>query len=171
MKNSKLMLLAVVVALVSVAAAQGAWKQYVYDDDGFAISAPQAPTMSKANVDTAAGPIEMHNYMVELGDDAAMLASVADYGANLLKADPKAVLQGGKEGAMKNTNSHLVSERDITLQGYPGLAIETENDTMHFSAHFYLVKSRLYQTVVVTSVGKPFADTERFHDSLHFLEK
>ncbi len=113
----------------------------------------------------------MHNYLGELGQDAALLASMADYGSSMQNADPKAVLQGGKEGAMRNTNSHLISERSLSLQGYPGLGIETENDRMHFSARFYLVNARLYQTVVVTDIGKPYAETDRFHDSLRLLLK
>ena len=166
-----LALISVAGLVLTFALAQETWKEYVYEADGFAISMPQEPVLSKSSVDTKAGPVEMHNYMVELGQDAALLVSMADYGSSMQNADPKAVLQGGKEGAMRNTNSHLISERPLTLQGYPGLGIETENDTMHFSARFYMVNTRLYQTVAVTSIGKPYTGTNRFHESLRLVLK
>src|SRR5712692_6319026 len=38
------------------------WKEYVYADDGFAVSAPVQPKMNKGPVKSAAGEIELHYY-------------------------------------------------------------------------------------------------------------
>ncbi len=147
------------------------WKTYTYESDAFAIAAPQAPTFSQSNTSTAAGTIQMHNYIVELGNSAALLVSVAEYGSSMRNADPRKVLQGGRDGALQSTNGHVISERSVSLEGYPGLAMEAENATTHFSVHFYLVRTRLFQTLVVTPIGTPFPDTDRFHNSLHLLSK
>jgi hypothetical protein len=81
------------------------------------------------------------------------------------------VLQGAKSGALENTNAHLLSEKAITLGIYPGVEFEAENDTMHFSARIYLVGTTLYQTLIASPLGKPYAGTTRFLDSFQLIAR
>jgi hypothetical protein len=155
------------IALLPVAAQTG-WKEYAYESDRFAMSAPQEPALNKRQIDTKVGPIELRSYSVTDGD-SALFVGVADYGSHMDNQDSKTVLQGAKEGALKNSNSTLISEKEITRQGYPGLAFETESEKFHFSARIYLVGSRLYQSVAVFPRETSYADTTRFHESLRFL--
>jgi hypothetical protein len=143
--------------------AQG-WKTYTYTPDGFSVSMPSEPDIAKRNVDTDAGSFELRSYTSTDGD-TAMFVGVCDYGSKTESKDPNTLLQGAKKGALENSKSQLVSEKQITFGIYPGLTFEGENDQIHFTARFYMVGSTLYETLVVYPLGKPYANAARFLDS------
>ncbi|MGB8845707.1 MAG: hypothetical protein WCC73_08495, partial [Terracidiphilus sp.] len=97
--------------------------------------------------------------------------AVIDYGSAASVGDPQERLQGGKNGALANTNSHLIREKKITLGVYPGIEFESENASAHFYARIYIVGDTLYQTLVVSPVGKPNDDTLRFLDSFQLIAR
>jgi hypothetical protein len=144
------------------------WKTYTYAPDGFSASFPSAPDVQKRNIATDAGSFELHSYIGQVGE-VAMFIGVVDYGSGTSGKDPNTLLQGAKNGALENSKSKLVSEKQITLGAYPGLTFEAESDQAHFSVRFYMVGSTLYQMLVVYPLGKPFADTARFLDSFQLI--
>jgi hypothetical protein len=93
------------------------------------------------------------------------------YGTTASGSDPDTMLQGAKNGALENTKSHLVTEKKITLGVYHGVEFESESDEMHFSVRIYMVGTTLYQTVVVSDVGKLFPETTRFLDSFQLIAR
>jgi hypothetical protein len=84
---------------------------------------------------------------------------------------PDDLLQGGKEGALNNTQTHLVREKKISLDGHPGLEFEAENDTLHAFVRIYLVGTTLYEVIAVYPVSKPYGQTAKFLDSFRFVAK
>ena len=76
-----------------------------------------------------------------------------------------------KKDALSNFNSHLLSEKKITLGTYPGVEFEAESDAAHFSARIYMVGTTLYQTLAVAALGKPYADATRFLDSFQLIAR
>jgi hypothetical protein len=100
-----------------------------------------------------------------------MFIGVCDYGSQTAGKDSNTLLQGAKNGALENSKSHLVSEKQITLGIYPGLTFEAESDQAHFSARIYFVGSTLYQALVVYPQGKPYADAARFLDSFQLIAR
>jgi hypothetical protein len=165
---------AVFVTVLCFATALGAqapvWRSYSYPADGFSASFPSAPDVQKRNVSTDAGPFELRSYVVQDGD-VAMFVGVCDYGAQAAGKDPDVLLRGAKDGALKNSSSHLVSEKKITIGIYDGLEFEAETDQAHFTARVYMVGTTLYQTLVVSNLGKPYADTMRFLDSFQLIAR
>jgi len=161
-------------ALLAFATALGAqtptWKSYSYPVDGFSASYPSAPDLQKKEVPTDAGSFELRSYIGTDGD-VAMFVGICDYGAKTAGQDPDVLLQGAKNGALQNSNSHLLSETKTTLGIYHGLTFEAESDQAHFSARVYMVGSTLYQTLVVAPLGKPYADTARFLDSFQLIPR
>jgi hypothetical protein len=155
---------------VAIGAQAQEWKPYSYPSDGFRASFPSQPQQSKQNVDTKAGTFEMRMYIVETSV-VALLAGVCDYGQKAEGSDPDVVLEGAKQGALSNTNSHLLREKKITLAGYHGLEFESENDTTHFTARIFMVRTTLYQIVVVYSIKNTYTDTARFLDSFALIAR
>ena len=146
------------------------WKTYSYPADGFSASFAFEPGQQKKNVPTDAGTFELRAYIAQDGE-AAMFVGVCDYGTAASGRDPAKLLQGAKNGALSNTNAHLLSEKSITLGIYPGIEFEADSDTMHFSARIYLVGTTLYQALTAAPLGKPYAGVPRFLDSFQLIAR
>ena len=146
------------------------WNSYSYPSDGFRASFPSEPQLQKTNVPTDAGTFELRAYLVDVSP-WALFVGVCDYGAHANGKDPDTMLQGAKQGALANSNSHLLSENRLTLGIYHGLAFEAENNTSHFSARIYMVGDTLYQTLVISPLGSNYADTTRFLDSFELIPR
>ena len=126
--------------------------------------------MQKKNIPTDAGAFELRSYIVQAGD-VALFIGVCDYGSQAIGKDPGTLLQGGKNGALESSSSHLLSEKKIKLGAYPGIDFEAESDAAHFSFRIYMVGSVFYQTLVVAPLGKPYANTAQFLDSFQLIAK
>jgi hypothetical protein len=166
--------MAVAAALIGLAAALSAqtpqWKTYSYPADGFSVSLPSEPAIEKQNVDTDAGVVELHTYLAD-DDPGGMMIGVGSFGAAAAGKDPDVLLQGGKNGALENTRTHLLREKKIALGDNHGLEFEAENDALHATVRIFLVGTTLYQVIVAYPVHKPYADTTRFLDSFQLIPK
>jgi hypothetical protein len=121
-------------------------------------------------VPTQSGSFELHSYIAQDGP-YALFVGVCDYGAQTNGKDPDTLLQGAKQGALANSGSHLVSENRVMLGIYHGLQFEAESDAAHFSARIYMVGDTLYQSLVVSPIGKIYPDTTRFLDSFQLIPR
>lgn len=146
------------------------WQTYSYPADGFSASFPAQPEPQKQSVNTAAGPFELRSYPVAVGP-WAVYVGVCDYGAAVNGRDPQTMLSGAQQGALNNTKAHLISSSKVTLGTYPGLAFEAESDSAHFSVRIYFVGSTLYQTLVASPLGQPYAEAARFLDSFQLIAR
>ena len=160
-----------VLCFAAVAGAQTAdWKPYSYPADGFQASYPSAPELSMRDIPTDAGSFELRTYIAEVGP-AALFIGVCNYGSKTEGKDPQELLQGAKIGALQNSNSHLVTEKKITLGDHPGLEFQAQSDSASFTARIYMVGNVLYQTLVVAPLDKPFPEMTRFLDSFQLIAK
>ena len=146
------------------------WKSYSYPADGFNSAFPFAPELQKKDVPTDAGSFQLRSYIAQV-ESVALFVGVCDYGAAAEGKDPDDMLKGARDGALKNSNSHLVSEHMITLGIYHGLTFESESDSAHFSARIYIVGTTLYQTLVVSPKEALYPDTTRFLDSFQLIAR
>ena len=146
------------------------WKTYRYAADGFGASFPSEPSAGRRNIPTEAGSFELHTYVAQ-ENGVVLYVGVCDYGASLAGKDPDAVLQGAKTGALNSSAAHLLSEKAVAIGSAHGLSFESESDQAHFSARIYLVGATLYQTLVVMQLGKTYANTDRFLDSLQLFAR
>jgi hypothetical protein len=165
---------AVCVALLCLATAASAqsanWKPYSYPSDGFQASFPSTPELRKQDVPTDSGSFVLDSYTAQVGSVVAFVA-VCDYGSKATGQDQGELLQGAKEGVLINSNAQLMREKKIKLGVNPGLEFEGLGNSIQFTARLYLVGSMLYQTLVVTPVGKPYEDTARFLDSFQLIAR
>ena len=161
---------AVILLLAGALAAQTSWKTYRYPSDGFSISMPSQPELSKQSVPTDAGTFELRAYLSEDGD-SALYVGVCDYGQVAEGKDPNAILEGAKNGAIENVHGHILSAEKITLGIYPGMKFEGENDKFHFSARIYLVGTTLYQTLIAMPISERYSGTQQFMDSFQLIAR
>ncbi len=144
------------------------WQQYSYAEDGFSVSMPSKPVFAKQNKETAAGTVEIHNYSVQLSDNAGVMVSSVNFPP--MDVPAKDLLQGGKNGALQSVKATLISEKEITLDGSPGLEFEAASDAYHVRARMYMVKTRLLTLLVIAPAGAPFpAEAGRILDSVKLI--
>lgn len=144
------------------------WQDYSYADDGFSLSAPSKPAFTQQSRETASGTVQIHNYSVQLDSDGGVMISSANFPP--MDVPAKDLLQGGKNGALQSVHATLVSEKEITLGGYPGLEFEAKSDAFHVRARMYMVKTRLVTILVIAPAGVPYpADSSRILDSIKLI--
>jgi len=84
----------------------------------------------------------------------------SDYPEEMVKeSDPEKILDGSRDGAVRNANGKLVLENKISLDGNPGreLVIDAKGkggQDATMKARVFLVKNRLYQVMVVAPKGQ-----------------
>jgi hypothetical protein len=139
----------------------------------FAVQMPGPPKEQTNKVNTAVGPIDVHMFVLSPDPNTAYIVGYSDYPEEMIKkSDIQKVLDGARDGAVKNVNGKLDWEKKITIDKHPGrdFAISTE----HFEGRdrIYLVNARLYQVMVVGS--KDFITdkvAQKFLDSFKLTEK
>jgi|GEM_PF-2737846 hypothetical protein len=169
MRNRFVGLTVVLLICASAVSCRREWKEYVYAKDGLTISFPAIPTFDKQVVKTVLGPIKSHTYSIDLGGGLGFAVTVTDFGYG--DPLPRQSLQDAKNGSLKETKAKLVSEKEISLDGTPGLEIEIETQTSHAQARYYLLKRKLVTLISSAPAGKAFStDTQRFFGSLKLLK-
>lgn len=146
------------------------WQSYTYPADGFNASFPVQPGTDKKTIPTPAGSFEMRSYLAMDGS-AALIISICDYGAAASGKDPDALLQGAKNGALQNSQSHLVTERKLPLASNPGLEFEAESEAIHTTDRLYIVGTTLYQVQVSAPITQPYAQAQRFLDGFQLIPR
>jgi hypothetical protein len=153
-----------------VAAQSPQLKEYSYPADGFAVSFPSMPLVQTKTVPAETGSIELHEYSEQI-DGASLLVTVSNYGASMGGKDVDTQLKGAKNGALKNADARLKSEKPLTLDGNHGLEFEADGNATHFTVRMYMVGTSLYQLLVAAPVEKPYEATSGFLDSFKLIPK
>ena len=160
---------ALILCMVGVGMARAGatnWQLFTSSDDGFSVSVPSQPTFQRVTRGSEAGPLELHVYQVNV-PTAALMISVLDLPKPSKPVDVMQVLQGGLESSLKGTNSRLLRQNNIVIDGYHGIEYEAESATLHFSTRTFLVGTKSYSALVTSAVGNPYGETRRFLESFH----
>ncbi len=146
------------------------WETYNYPADGFRASFPAEPTLQQNRKQAAAGTILMDSYCAQ-ASAASLCATVIDQGPEATGLTPEALLNRAKLSVLAVPKSHELHEQEIDLDGHKGVEIETESETFHTLIRIYLVDHTLYQTIVVSPIGTPYAGAHRFLDSFKLIAR
>jgi len=115
---------------------------------GFSVQMPRTPEDQSKVLETPIGSIKLNLFLCTYGKWVYM-ASYADH--DKLAGDVEEILDGAREGALKNGNNKLISEESISLEGNPGRDFRMEApDGMRIRVKIILAGTRLYQVGVVT---------------------
>lgn len=139
---------------------------------GMSFSLPGKPKEQTQTVQSPSGPVEVRITSFERGREAFMVAHTefpAQIANSPALANPKVLLDTGRDGALRNVNGKLISERDLVLNGHPGREVvgEVSEKKSAFTARIYWAKPNLYQIVYIHTQGTAVsADGRKFLDSL-----
>jgi hypothetical protein len=122
------------------------WKEYLYADDGFAITLPSAPTPHK----DPANP-NINVYTVPLGVDSWLSLRVDHQ-----NRDCAATLAKLKDGALEGKSGiDSSSTKDVSTGGYAGLEYEYRPAANRISSdRFYCVNGHFYAFSVARPISK-----------------
>ena len=118
------------------------------ENNNFSVLMPGNPRFQTQTVNTAVGLIEIKMYISEV-DGIAYLIDSNEYPEKVIETSPKLILDGARNGAVKNVYGKLISETIISLDGYPGRELNIAIADGGARARIYLVKNALYQLIVV----------------------
>jgi len=141
------------------------WKTYRYPADGFSAAFPSTPKVSSTQV----GPLNMRTYVSVVSDTTVLFVIVSKNG-DFKGRDLDEMLKGAENAALQNTNSKLIRDTKTTLGVYHGLEFESEGEATHMFVRMYVVGTSLYQILVGSPSGSPYADTKRFLNSFTLIE-
>jgi hypothetical protein len=154
---------------LGTAHAETAWQELKSPTCKSSIQFPGKPTEQKQKVPSAAGELDATMYLFEsAGGTGAFVLMCNDYPKDLVdKATSDKILAGARDGAAKQMEGKVVSEKKLTLGGFPGLEVEIDTGEFRYTARLILAKTRLHQAVSMMKRDKPNpGDTRKFLDSL-----
>jgi hypothetical protein len=143
------------------------WRTFTSKNGHFAILMPGTPKSDVDSVETLIGTVDLHSFTVETSDFAYFVAYGDFPPAFVQNADTDAMLDGARDGALEDVRGTLVSERRISVQGFPGRELWIEATVSGqkglAQARMILVGNRFYQ-VLVAGPKERFAESqaERF---------
>ena len=149
-------------------ATKSGWKTFSCPADGFSVLLPSEPNLSKNDVPIGDSRVEMHSYIV-LMDLGALFVGTADFNGTSSASDPASLLQSVKSFALKNAHAQVLNEKTMVLNDQVGLEFEAASERMHYFARFYVVGTRVYQTLVELRPGVDYPDKARFLDSFEVI--
>lgn len=137
---------------------------YTYQNQEISIEFPKEPELTTQTVPTAIGAIEMKIASYDGSKDGdANLAYVfisSVYPDSLINSSKTkklaAFFRGGIDGAVKNVHGRLISEREVTLNGFPGREAKVDygNGVAIIFLRMFLVHNRSYFVQTISATGK-----------------
>ena len=135
------------------------------DEGHFRVVLPSGfsnPVASTLPISTARGTLDMQVYTSAKGTNAVFLIGYIDYPDQAFEQSTTTMLDGARDGALRNLNAKLSSQKDVKLMGYPGRTITfagtSEGQKLYGRVDYYIVKPRLFQVLYLSSKKKDVAD-------------
>ncbi len=134
---------------------------YVYETDLLSIEFPEQPEIQTQQVETAIGPLSIITAMLEHkeGEDGQFLyaAMTSVYPDSLINSDKTELhekfFRGSIDGAVNNVQGKILSEKIISLKGYPGrqIAVDYGSGTAVINMTMYLVHNEVIFLQTITN--------------------
>lgn len=167
----KLFSLALPLAVVLACSSLGT-KWETVSEGGVSVEMPGKPTKQSQDIPTGNTKATGQMLTLDKGSEAYVLAA-HEFPAAIasLNIDPKLLLTGASDGAVRNINGKVTSQRDVSVGGHPGTEIIGEGNKdgkdVEFTIRMYWAKPRLIQTLYLSEKGKgDKANATKFLDSL-----
>lgn len=129
-------------------------------------------------IQTEMGEIETVNY-TSFSETAAAMIGTSTYPEALLvfiKGKERDVLEGAQEGALKNVNGTVVTEKNLEIASQPAKSLEftaeADDQPLYGRALFILSGNRLYHILFITSNKEEISNssTNAFFDSFKIID-
>jgi hypothetical protein len=146
------------------------WKEVAPPEIGFQALMPGTPRLQQNTQETPTGKVELHKFTVEPKGKKELFMIVStrfpeDLGRKL--GGREKLLELGRKDLLSASQGRLKSERQIVLNGCPGLELEVlPPKGAVIKARIYATKSQVYQVSVhVPEIRLPSEDVQKFFDS------
>lgn len=179
----KIFTLAILCALPFLSSAFGSNEWYLLKSDGYEIAFPLKPEAETNTIPSGIGELtlSMHIYDASSGktkdENLVYLSNTTDFPDSLVNSDKKEnhaeIFRNAIDGAVKNVEGKLLSEKVIGFSGFPGreFRIDLQNGAAVITAQCFLVKNRMYILQVITETKKaPNATMEKFFNSFRLTK-
>lgn len=154
------------------------WQEYKADDESYTVEMPTKPIESVQSQSTPMGSLDSHMLVGSMKADGIYVVAYTDFPSNNPDVPSRYILDSAAQGAVNNSGSKMLSKRDITLDGYPGLEVEMEVSESKVpgggrgTCRLYWVAPRIY----IMFVGGPessatYKDRAKFLDSFKLRKK
>lgn len=171
-KLKRLIILAFPLAVVLACSSLSGDKWETVTEGGITVEMPGKPTKQSQDIPSAAGKATGQMLTLDKGAQAYVLAFHEFPAAvSSLNIDPKVLLKGASENAVKNIDGKVTSQRDVNVGGHPGTELIGEGSKdgkqIEFTIRMYWAKPRLIQTLYLSEKGKgDKSNATKFQDSL-----
>ena len=154
------------------------WKQFMPPDNSFVVSMPGEPKEEVRTQDYANGSLLIHSYSFVrrfFGDEYMVMYD--ELPSDVSERVPADTIFDGACKGLTDNGFEILSRREISLQGHPGVALQLEvPDSVKSGGgraihRIYWFKPRLYQVMVAGSPGKDLRpDGDRMFESFKVLK-
>jgi hypothetical protein len=167
----KILTLGAVFSLVLLAGGfkQTEWPKFKSTEENFTISMPSEPKQERTS---GRGPFGNghHIYSLESNGISYTVSNSVFETPPTQPKDIKRVLDFSRDMVLTVTSGKLLSDKDISLEGFPGREVRIEKDKKIWTLHAYIVKGRMYQLMTTEPKAKEQSpDARKFFDSFKFL--
>lgn len=148
----------------------GSWVRLNSEEGRFSVLLPE---LAKDQVETKSsphGPYTTHLFMAKTSRGIFLVGWV-DYAPGF-NFSVQSELEANRDNFVKGLKATLLSNRNITMDGHPGLEFTAETSDVAFISRVYVVGRRPYQLIAGTYKGQDDADNVgRFFDSFQITSR
>ena len=130
----------------------GGWSEFSSTAGYFKILVPSKPEESGETTNSEFGPYTTHLFKSKSAN-AIYIFGWVDYDPKF-NFNRRAELNANRDNFLKGVNAKLLSEHDITLDGYTGIEFTAENQQAFFKSRVYIIGRRPYQLIVAVPTGR-----------------
>ena len=164
--------------LVTAAAQTDTWKEYVYNDDGFAMSAPAEPTLTTQPIYVVGGTADAHIYTVAVGPDTAFMLFIFERHRKDRRTTSQ-LRQQARQWALDSVNGKLRRQSDVELGKFRGTELEfdaqhpeLDTKTHQVRSRYYTVGRKIYHLIAIAPIDQPFpAEVEQWFNGFRLTNE
>ena len=143
----------IVSVLLTSALAQGEWPTFKSTEENFTISLPSEPKQERTAGRRPLGNGH-HIYSLETNRVSFTISNSFIEDPPSQPKDIKRTLDLARDLVTMVTNGKLLTDTDISIDGFPGRLVRIEKDKKIWTLRAYLVKQRLYQLMTTEPKAK-----------------
>ena len=169
MQNTTVALCAILVVAGFVLSVQGqsGWNRFSPEGGNFSVSMPGSPKVEVEHKVADFGPYTSYQFS-ESKSGTFYLIGWTDYPPNIT-LDVQGEIKATRNNFLKSVDGTLIAEKEISLDGHPGLEFTAAMGSKFFViSRIYVVGNRPYQVVAVTKTNQNQTNANNFLWSFKF---
>jgi hypothetical protein len=156
-----------IVGFVLEVPAQSGWAKFSPEGGNFSVSMPGNPEVETENKMGTFGVYTSH-LLSETKAGTFYMIGWTNYPPNVT-LNVQGEINATRDNFLKSVNGTLIAEKEISLDGHPGLEFTAEMGSRHYViSRIYVVGNRPYQILAVTRKFQDQANANRFLWSFQF---